>query len=68
MALLTETQREEIRRTLTPSERDGISFYPTEEARDKALLEIAQRPKVLPLNRRQYRFGQPDRMQPGSNF
>jgi hypothetical protein len=68
MALLTETRREEIRRTLTPIERDSISVIPTEEARDKALLEIAQRPGVLTLDKRAYPYGKPDRLQPNSNF
>jgi len=49
-------------------EWDGINALPTEEDKRKALLEIAQRPGVLPMNMRKYPYGLPDRMRPGSNF
>ena len=52
----------------TPIEWDGINLLPTQEAKDKALQEIAQRPGVLPLDKRAWPYGKPDRLQPGNNF
>lgn len=52
----------------TPIEMDSINLLPTQKDRDKALLEIAQRPRMLPLNQRKWPYGKPDRMQPGNNF
>lgn len=52
----------------TPTEMDGILVIPNKEDQDKAIKEIAQRPTVLPLNKRAWPYGKPDRLQPSSNF
>jgi hypothetical protein len=46
----------------------NLPVYGSEEWEQKNAADEAARPQVLPLNKRKWPCGLPDRMQPGSNF